>query len=309
MQNFTKCLPNGQILLQKGDLSVWAAPSRGMTVERLVWHGLEWIDCNAERRESGATYAVPILYPTPNRVKNDRFQFDGRTVAARMHGVARGACFELDNAQDNEQECRISAHLDFIPGSALYEAFPYPSRLRVALTAADDSLRWDYEVENLGDGALPYSFALHPFFKKHGKTVYQVNALARMEATAEKLPTGRILDIEPGKWDVCTLRTVESAALDDVFCARVSPMAQFCYEEFGLGLMITASEEFGRCVVYTPEGKDWFCLEPQTSSTNCHNLYNEGFAEAANLQIVAPHSSQKGFVEFNMIDLSKEENS
>ena len=63
-------------------------------------------------------------------------------------------------------------------------------------------------------------------------------------------------------------------------------------------LGLYASPEFARLVVYTPANAPWFCLENQTSSTDCHNLYAAGLQNAANLQLVAPGQCHRTWVEF-----------
>ncbi len=282
------------ICLTNDKLSVWVAPSRGMNVERICYEGIELIDCDPLRAEQGATYAVPVLYPTPNRVEKGSFEFEGEQVQAQMHGVAYRSSFAL--VQSTTQQEEVTGQLSFEPGNPLYRQFPYASKLYVTVRLLDNGIRWEYTVKNLDAKPLGYGFALHPFFKKYPQTQYRVFAQSVMEMTGEKLPTGQTLPLQ-GKYAVEEEREVDAAALDDVFCVKTNPMASFFYPQFSLRGTIRTSNEFAKCVVFTPQGKPWFCIEPQTSATNCHNLHQKGWVQQANLQIVPPHSEQSGWVE------------
>lgn len=80
MANQVLLHPDGRILLQNDCLSVWLAPEHGFNVERIVYQNTDLIECDAERAQKGCTYAIPILYPTPNRVRNNQFCFEGRNI-------------------------------------------------------------------------------------------------------------------------------------------------------------------------------------------------------------------------------------
>lgn len=285
--------------LQNGALSVWVAPVRGMNMERICFDGMDVIDCDETRARQKATYAVPILYPTPNRVEENRFIFDGAQVPAEMHGSARNREFKVEKQENSEEECSITGRIDYTKAE---DKFPYESSLQVTVRLMRDHIRWEYKVQNSDERRLGYGIALHPFFKIRQQTEYQVFADKVMEMTQEKLPTGKLLDLTE-KNRVNQKIPVQKYVLDDVFCAEQKPMAQIFYLDDKFKIELHTSEEFKRCVVFTPAQKDWFCLEPQTSSTNCHNLYSKGFEEEANLQIVLPGEEKTGWVEFVFSEL------
>lgn len=299
MESQVISLSDGRFILQNDRLSAWIAPQHGFNTERLLYQNVDIIECDMNRAKKGATYAIPILYPTPNRVRNGRFCFEGRNLPGKMHGTAHLAPFiPEDYGRRSDGTVFLTAYQDYLPGTALFEEFPYNSRLTITFSLHEDTICWEYTVSNQGDCNLPYSFALHPFFLKHGETQYQLAAFKRMDMDpSTKFPSGKLVELTPPIWNVHQLRPVETAALDDVFCVEPSHMASILYCSGQFGLDISASSEFGRCVVYTPKEKDWFCIEPQTSSTDCHNLYTAGFIEAANLQIVPPHTEKTGSVQ------------
>ncbi len=272
--------------------------ANGMTVERIIYNGLDLIDCDEKRLQSGATYAVPILFPTPNRVKGGQFMFEGKTTNAIMHGNVRNAAFKLEHFAQTQEQCVAIAGVEITKESQLYSTFNYECKLTVKITVKENEITWDYTVLNGACTNLPFSFALHPFWKKYKGTKYRVNAKSVMEMDGEKIPSGNCDLIAGTDFDVSNWRTPEEKEFDDVFCTNDNLMAQIQHENDDLAINICTSDEFKKCVVYTPSGRDWFCIEPQTSSTDCHNLHANGFKDEANLQIVPPLSAATGKVSF-----------
>lgn len=43
------------------------------------------------------------------------------------------------------------------------------------------------------------------------------------------------------------------------------------YKTLGIKVVLKASEEFSNIVLYTPRGKEYFCIENQTCSTDAKN--------------------------------------
>ena len=144
-----------------------------------------------------------------------------------------------------------------------------------------------------------YSFALHPFFLQRGETRIRTSAGNVMQMTQDKLPTGEIVAVKGTKKDLSQWISPQKIQLDDVFCAEQNPKASIFYCDDKIRVDLNTSDEFKRLVVYTPPNKSWFCLENQTSSTDCHNLHEKGFREAAHLQTVLPHSEKAGFIQFD----------
>ena len=278
---------------------VWVDAHNGMNVVRLCYEKADIILCDAERQSQGATYAIPILYPCPNRVANGFFVFEKQKVFMPMHGVVRCAVCKIVSCNQSETAASITGVFDFSKESLLFEKFPYLSDLTVRITLTEHSVRWNYWIHNKGDKTLPYSFALHPFFLQRGETRIRTSAGNVMQMTQDKLPTGEIVAVKGTKKDLSQWISPQKIQLDDVFCAEQNPKASIFYCDDKIRVDLNTSDEFKRLVVYTPPNKCWFCLENQTSSTDCHNLHEKGFREAAHLQTVLPHSEKAGFIQFD----------
>ncbi len=274
---------------------------RGFTIEKWAVGGVDYIDCDLARAKNGATYGVPILYPTPNRIKNDKFVYEGEEFNATMHGALRYHNFEPVEVDVRADGVSVTAKASYDKDSKLYVDFPFASVFSVTLRITESSLHWEFSVENTGEQSVPYSLALHPFFCKHGESFISTNASSVMEMTDEKYPTGNMCELETLGITSGEKMSVEQQELDHVFSMQLPPIATIHYPEIGKKINLTASNEFGKMVIYTPKNKGWFCVENQTSSTDCHNMHNNGYVAEANLQIVAVGETAKSYIKYTVV--------
>lgn len=285
------------IRLEAGGGQAWVDPAEGMNLVRLYMHGHEWIHEDETRKNEKKTYGVPVLYPTPNRIENGRFTFMGKEYAADMHGFVRFMPFEITQQGQTEEGAFVTGRLVFAKGTPAYEKFPWESVLQLTIRLDEKGAHWEYKVENRDEKPLPYSFALHPLFIWEKGVSIKVDADLLMEKTEEKLPTGRLLPLDGRAEDLRKKKETAETDLDDIYVK--SPChAEIEYPARGRRLVINASDEFKCMVVFTPQGQPFYCAEPQTGLTNCHNLANAGLADAANLLVVPPGKTAEGWTEF-----------
>ena len=270
------------ILLENDYIKLEADPEDGMTVCSLVYKGIETIEADAERRKAGSTYGIPMLFPTPNRVAGDGYIFNGKTVKGIMHGNLRHSSFNIEELSSD----RVRAVLPF---SALGQFFPYEGLFSLGLSVDGHSVMWDICVMNDGDEPLSFGFALHPFFCKQEGMMLSSTLEYEMEADEGKIPTGRWTRTEFGKD-----RPVSSIDTDTVFFADSSIASTLSSDLYKL--TISGSEDFDHVVIYTSPGKSFVCVEPQTCSTDAHNMYSKGFRKESGLIIVPGRSSRRLWV-------------
>jgi aldose 1-epimerase len=252
---------------------------------------------------------TPVLYPTPNRVRDNRFTWKGRVYPQRRagrdigeHGLAHLEAWEHEPPAAGAGEARFAAWLDCLHGSPMFEAFPFPHRLGLAFTLTGRGIRVEYAIENRGVEELPFGFGLHPYFMKldgEGGTFASLPAAAVMEATPDQLPTGRLIEVAGTALDLRRPVAVGTLDLDHVF-TRVEPgrYARVEYRASRLAVDLEATVDFSHLVLYTPRGERFFCLENQTCSTDAHNLHARGLAELSGLKTVAPGAVHRGSVTY-----------
>ncbi len=298
-------------VLSSGDVAIRMVPKAGDNVYSIRYKGRELLKQPASLKDlPGFMYGVPVLYPTPNRVRastftfgDEKFTFTPNDHGNFLHGLVHSADWEPGDVAGSDDWAQISTSLRFEPGSELYSHFPVRHSLQLGVKVGNDSVRWTYTVDNSkGDKPVPFGFALHPWFMYQGPrrdTFVTIPAIDVMESTKDMLPTGKLLDLARyPEYDARQPRSLDQFYRDDVyFGVAPSHPVVVDFRKPRLKIMLTASENSNHLVLYTPKGQPWFCVEEQTCSTDAHNLYAKGLKKEANLLIAQPGKKLSGWIE------------
>jgi aldose 1-epimerase len=297
------------VVLSHGGLEAWIVPSHGSNLARFTVGDRAVIDFDPGLLSKHDYTGTPVLYPTPNRVRGGVFRWKGRDYRQLKrgelvveHGLAHGEPWQCGEPVREESGVRLKTWLDFLPGAAVFDAFPFPHRLSLEFHLNDHGLRVAYAIHNQGGEEIPFGFGLHPYFQKldgEAGTFVQLPAETVMEATADLLPTGRLVEVSGTPYDLRRPAAVGSLDLDHVFTGiPAGGQARVEYRGLGLSVALEASEDFTHLVLYTPRGEGFFCLENQTCSTDAHNLFDRGFRRESGLKTVRPGEIRRGFVTY-----------
>jgi aldose 1-epimerase len=290
------------------------APDRGSNLLRFVVGGQGYLYGVAVSERGPRLLGTPILYPSPNRVRDAEFSFDGRTFRFPandrthfLHGLVRDQAWECDEPAVGDDRIAATTRIRFTPGSAIYELFPIRNTLELTYSVRPGIVRLDFRVCNEdASQRLPFGLAIHPYFHILGgreQVRVQVPAQAWMEAEA-LLPTGRLVPMDQGPADLRQPTPLSELDLDDVFWGlREATPQVIWYDALGKKVMLTAPDFFSHSVVYTPPAFPFFCVENQSCSTDAHNLYARGLTDEARLTILGPGESLETWVEIQVSDL------
>ena len=284
-------------LLQNESMEVFVNPADGMNIYQIDWEGRHMIDWEEARYQRKATYGVPVLYPTPNRSENLKIQAYGKQYDARMHGLVKNLPFQVKTAETDGQAALVTGVLEWNEKQPDFAMFPFPSTLSITVKALPDEVVWSYQVDNRGEGELSYGIAIHPYFSKREQEVkISVPAASVMEMTEEKIPTGKLIPAGEPVPDLRTPVLVDGLSLDHVYTdCPAGAYAEIFYKDCKVKL--EATEEFGHIVVFTPDAP-FFCVENQSCSTDCFNLFAKGYARESGLQAVHAGQKKSGEVRF-----------
>lgn len=284
-------------LLQNESMEVFVNPADGMNIYQIDWEGRHMIDWEEARYQRKATYGVPVLYPTPNRSENLKIQAYGKQYGARMHGLVKNLPFQVKTAETDGQAALVTGVLEWNEEQPDFAMFPFPSTLSITVKALPDEVVWSYQVDNRGEGELSYGIAIHPYFSKREQEVkISVPAASVMEMTEEKIPTGKLISAGETVPDLRTPVLVDGLSLDHVYTdCPAGAYAEIFYKDCKVKL--EATEEFGHIVVFTPDAP-FFCVENQSCSTDCFNLFAKGYARESGLQAVHAGQKKSGEVRF-----------
>jgi aldose 1-epimerase len=264
----------------------------------------------AQPAEWGTTpslrYGFPVLFPTPNRVRDSKFTFDGQTYSFPanerthfIHGLVHQLAWKAGAAAADSKSASMETYLDWNSAQPDFKLFPIKHRLSLRFTLDTHGVQLAFTVQNQDTKRLPFGFAFHPWFQILGSrpdTYLQVPAQKHMEADG-LLPTGKLMDLAGTPYDLREPVSLEALTLDDVYWG-LTPESVPGYEarDKGIKVSLGASAEFTHMVVYTPPGKPFFCMENQTCSTDAHNLHVKGLEKEAHLLIAEKGQKVSGWV-------------
>lgn len=252
---------------------------------------------------------IPVMYPTPNRVKNQTYAFMGESYMMtfpgdekprRLHGLVwDDTAWKFSEPENTPDGITFKTWYLFDEPNPRFPGYPFRNTLTLTYTLTDDRIRISYEVENQDSKPLGFGFGLHPYWNLiDTKDDVRIQADIPYRMLAEKmLPTGELAPVEGTEYSLIEPVQLSKLKLDDVyFGATPESNVHIIYDKIGLDLVQKTSADFTHVVVYTP--RDAVCVENQTCSTDTHNLYDLGFVKESNLQTVEPGKKTGGYIEY-----------
>ncbi len=255
-------------------------------------------------------FGTPVLFPTPNRVRDAAFVFAGRTFTFEanrgttfLHGLVRQRPWRSGKPRAARNRAEAKIWIDWDEAQPDFARFPIEHRLEVTFSLLRTGVRIDFAVRNRAKSLLPFGFGLHPWFRVPGerKDVWlRVPAGMRMEAV-NMLPTGKLLPVAGTPFDLRRPAPLSRLDLDDVYFG-LKPILRpgFEWRDRGVRMTLGGSREFTHFVVYTPPNESFFCMENQTSSTDAHNLHARGLEKESHLMVLGPGKIARGHVDWKV---------
>jgi len=261
-------------------------PQAGFNLYYWTFQGKEILAEPVNVERFACAYGIPLLFPTPNRVRDATYTWRGKRYKQQKrgrevtrHGLVLDETFSV-RCWAEEDAAYAEGTIGIAPGDPPYEAYPFPCRLTVTYALRADGLRLDVRVDNTGEDDFPFGFAIHPYFSKRGdaNNVFITAPLTRIYDNDENLlPSGKILDITGTRVDISDcLHSVQSLDLDNVYCGMTEDLCARVVYPGSVRVTLRGDDAFRRLVVFTPKDRPGFCIEHQTCSTDAFNLHARG---------------------------------
>jgi len=303
------CRQNGS---NENSLEAWIAPAYGSNLCRLSVDGNPVIDFDRNLLVKKDFTGTPVLYPTPNRVRNGVFRYHGkaydqvkRGVRIFEHGLVNSEPWNYLEPQVTQESILLTTWIDFEDTCAFFQAFPFKHRLSLEFCLTAAGLQVSYTIENRGDQTIPFGFGLHPYFTKlsgDSGTCVELPANYVMDYTSDLLPTGRLIEVGGTQFDLRQKVELGALDLDHVFTGVPDgKYAQIYYDTLHMHVHLVATSDFSHMVLYSPRGENYFCLENQTCSTDAHNLSDRNFTVESGLKFVLPGKTHTGSVTYLIV--------
>ena len=245
-------------------------------------------------RSAGSTSSFPLV-PFSNRIRNAAFRFRGRVIQLpqnfrpephAIHGHAWRAPWRVTA----RSEAGLTLEYRHPAG-----AWPWSYRAEQTFTLTPDHLAVRFGVTNEASEPMPVGFGLHPYFVRTPRVRVRA-AVGRMwRADADAMPVELVAPPSELRLEGAGL-SPDATALDNNFGA-FGGRAVVDWPEWHARLALTADPIYACLVVYTPAGRDFFCVEPATNCIDGFNLAENGRTDTGMI-VLEPGDTAVGTVTF-----------
>lgn len=271
-------------------------------------------------------FGNPILFPFPNRIRDGKWEFEGKTYQfdkspdspTTIHGLLLNRPYKVDassvepttNANFVEWQqpkgAILKCSLNSVEFPDVIQQYPFPFKIEITYALHDSVLSMYTTIVNIGETNMPMGYGIHPYFNVNisgtanaQEALISVPANTYWELDDVLVPTGAILDVK-GTLDLRDGQPFGKIKLDHVFTdvqmvdgvSRCSIVNQ----DTGYGMVMESDAHFRELVVYTPPGRDAICFEPYTCPTDAINLESKGIP--AGVIVLSPKESFSALVRF-----------
>lgn len=293
------------IIVENGKSYMVIDPKWGANLLAYVSQGVSIINSNENLVANKGFTGCPVLYPTPNRVKDCKTSYNGKEYTQTkdgkphmLHGYAFYREFEVLDTEITDDFASVSLSVKISDDKEVLSSYPFENKLTVKYILKDSSLRIEYSAENLSDKEMPYGFGLHPYFYYEDDAFFSIPSDIYVETTDAVIPTRRFLNTPDKFGEINEGILASGVQLDNNLIRRGNEKAVLAYTKEKVKVIFDASENFRHFVVYHPKGANFICIENQTCSIDANNLLLEGFGDKANQIVIGPHGESHGYVEY-----------
>lgn len=268
----------------------------------------------AKGTERPSGHGIPILFPFPNRIRNSRFTWEGKTYELPESKVGHdgrgnaihGFCLDRPWRVTSKGKHFVVGEFQLsVDAPERRECWPTDCLIEIRYELRGPNLRADVRIANPDSRPMPWGFGTHPYFKlplgaKSESQHCLIEAPAHQEwELIDCLPTGKRLPVSSEK-DLREGEYFPFLKMDDVLTglkpqSRASLDALIIDEQAGLQVAQRTDPIFRELVIYTPPNRNAICLEPYTCATDAINLEQKGID--AGWRVLAPGQEFRTWIE------------
>jgi aldose 1-epimerase len=220
-----------------------------------------------------------LMAPYPNRVRDGKFTFQGQEYSLlfpekhAIHGDVRNRPWRVETIRPNAATIHFRSQ-DFADIN-----YPFPFSVTQSFGVSNRGLLIQCSVKNEGNTSMPAGCGYHPYFKRalegsNENVRLRFNTAGIYPTTGEvPLPTGMPRPLIPAE-NFSALRELD-VNLDACF-AGWDGEAEMVWPESKVSVSMHAGSNMSRLVLFSPPGKPFFALEPQSQMTDGFNFLARG---------------------------------
>ena len=258
-----------RIELNQHTFSLGLAPSEGGCVTHFKWRDQDVLRPVTQAPHKGVydarNYAAFPMMPFCGRIEHGTFQYANQTYHLPLnmppdpHAI-HGQAWQMAWTVDQHSEHQVILSYTHPVG-----AWPWAYSAHQVFQLLPDGLELTLSLKNLSETPMPAGMGWHPYFPR---------AQAQLDLpTTSVWPAGnRGLNLPPETLTeaqrLTPARWVRALDMDNCFDLQAKPY-QLHWPHHSL--RIDPDPMFGKCLVFIPEGEDFFCVEPISHAPNAVN--------------------------------------
>ena len=233
------------------------------------------------------------LVPFANRVRANRFRFEGREYGFKPNMAWDRHYLHGDGWTHRWEVARQGLDAASLQFSYRGDDTPYVYEAEQAIGLRGRQIELSLAVTNRGKAALPFGLGWHPYFPLMTGTRLLAPAKSYWNEDAQWLPVTR--QEVSGDLDFCAGAPVPRRWINTQF-EDWNGRAAIAWPEQALALTLDADPLFGRYLIFVSDpvfdpayAFEFFCFEPMSHSLDAHNR-----ADGGGLKRLAPGETLKG---------------
>ncbi|MEP7293650.1 MAG: hypothetical protein ABI835_17820 [Chloroflexota bacterium] len=267
--------------LQNDYWQVGVVPETGSsTAFGRAWVGGQWHDLlrpTAEADYGNASLCSSfIMLPWCNRLRDARFRYNGMDYqlepssgdGTAIHGTVRRLPWRVASAEST----RLVTTFHSIDYQAINFPFMFSAQAEFRLDGVDFVMTLTLKNEDVQP--FPAGFGHHPYFVRDPENRVQVEipcdsrfVLVNALASAAPVP------VTP-ETDFRALRPLGTRVYEELLSGRLGDLAaRIVYPQVSLAMR--ADDLFRHLLLFAPEGKPFFAIEPMSNANDGFNLYDK----------------------------------
>jgi aldose 1-epimerase len=267
-----------------------------------VRRGGRWLDIMRPTSEAdygnASLCASFIMLPWCNRLRDARFRFEGREYALQpssadgtaIHGTVRRLPWQVASAEP----LRVVTTFDSAAQEPDKINFPFRFSARSEFRLDKRDFVTTLTLRNEDSQPFPAGFGHHPYFVRDADNRVQIQIpcdehfeLVDALASAPPVPL-------PPELDFREVRPLGTRVYEHLLTTRANDLAaRIVYPEASVSML--ADPLFRHVLLFAPEGKPFFAIEPQSNANDGFNLYEQNIA-GNGVFVLQPGESKSGTV-------------
>jgi aldose 1-epimerase len=239
--------------------------------------------------------------PWSNRIREGKLRWQGRTYQLRVN-YPDGTAIHGTGTEYPWQVVEQSADrvvLEFSSRDVYGVNFPWTFSARFTYALVGTRFTCTMALTNTDHETFPAGLGHHPYFMRRltaadGTAVGEEARLrincAKGYALINQMPDGPAGDV-PAHADYRQMRELGNTFVDDCLTDRTAPISASIDYPGALRIDVEADDLLQHVVVYVPEDKPFFALEPVTNANDAFNL-DEAGSDTTGLFLVQPGQTE-----------------